>query len=395
MKVIISGGELFNKGAQSMTLSVVSEVRKRYPKAEIALLSAPDARRDEGELKGYRFAILPWDLRMKLRKFPLLNLFIKNKYFTSEQENEMWKQVKNADLAIDVSGFCLSSQFGKARIVDYLTNLYFFKKFGIKTILFPQSFGPFEFEGPLSSVLVHFIKKLMSYPVKIFAREVDGQKHLNSLGIENNVSVALDTVLQTSKLQDELVFNGSQNNELPVLTKDSVCIVPNQKVYVKNKGNALPELYRSIIDKLLAANKTVYLLRHSFEDLDIIKQLKAMYADNDSVVALENDFNSLELTAIINQSQFLIASRYHAVVHAYKCQKPCLVLGWAIKYQELTHHFGQQQYCFDVRENMATENIISSLQNLIENVELESKNIADNAQRLKLGTLFDEAFSID
>ncbi|BDX07651.1 polysaccharide pyruvyl transferase family protein [Planctobacterium marinum] len=394
MKVIISGGELFNKGAQSMTLSVVSEVRKRYPDAEIALLSAPDARRSATELQSYRFSVLPWDLRMKLRKFPLAGLFIKNKYFSAEQEKRMWQTVEQADLAIDVSGFCLSSQFGTARIVDYLTNLFFFKKSGVKTVLFPQSFGPFAFQGKFAGLLIRYTKKLMQYPDKIFAREVDGQKHLKLLGIEKNVSVALDTVLQTSKLENELVFNDIPQNKLPELANNSVCIVPNQKVYVKNKGNSLTALYQGLIEQLLAAGKTVYLLRHSFEDLDIITQLKALFADDDRVVTLGNDFNALELTAIINQSQFLIASRYHAVVHAYKCRKPCLVLGWAVKYQELTQHFEQQQYCFDVRENMAVEQIDKALAFLLEHYQAESDKLNTCAQRLKLGTLFDEAFSV-
>lgn len=394
MKVIISGGELFNKGAQSMTLSVVSEVRKRYPDADINLLSAPDARRSEKELNTYRFSVLPWDLRMKLRHLPFVKLVIKNKYFSSEQEQEMWRTVSNADLAIDVSGFCLSSQFGTSRIIDYVSNLYFFKKLGIKTVLFPQSFGPFDFQGALSVFLKRSIRKYLAHPVRIFARETDGQNHLKRLGIEKNVSVALDTVLQTSKLHNELVFNSLPDSDLPVLPENSVCIVPNQKVYVKNQDNSLTDLYRNIIDELLARGKQVYLLRHSYEDLSIVRQLKSLYAEDHRVVALEKDFNALQLTSIINQSQFLVASRYHAVVHAYKCRKPCLVLGWAVKYQELTNHFGQQRYCFDVREKMAFDSIISALGLMALNFSDESTKIAKNAEKLQLGSLFDEAFSV-
>lgn len=392
MKVIISGGELFNKGAQSMTLSVVSEVRKRYPNADIALLSAPDARRTTEELSQYRFSVLPWDTRMKLRKLPLLGMVFKNKYFSDEQEQQMWSVVSDADLAIDVSGFCLSSQFGYGRIVDYLTNLYFFKKFNIKTVLFPQSFGPFDFKGALAGVAKRYISSLMRYPHKVFARENDGKNHLARLGISDNVSTALDTVLQTSKLEHDLVFNHINKVPMPEIENNSICIVPNQKVFLKNEGNSLPEIYKSIIESGLSAGKRVYLLRHSFEDLSIVRQLKAMFPDNDNVVSLEEDFNALQLTDIINQVDFLIASRYHAVVHAYKCRKPCLVLGWAVKYVELTGHFEQSQYCFDVRSALGQEAILAAMQNLFANHLNESALIEERSQSLALGSLFDEAF---
>lgn len=394
MKVIISGGELFNKGAQSMTLSVVSEVRKRFPEAEISLLSAPDARRSEQELGQYKFNVLPWDLRMKLRKLPLAGLVFKNKYFSEGQEKAMWQAVQEADLAIDVSGFCLSSQFGKARIIDYLTNLYFFKKFQIKTLLFPQSFGPFNFQGAFAGILKRYIRKLMTYPTKVYVRESDGKKHLADMGLVQNVTQALDTVLQTSKLENELVFNQLNASAVPEIADNAVCIVPNQKVYVKNEGNSLADIYRRLIETGLAGGKTIYLLRHSFEDLKIVRDLKAMFADEPRVIALEDDFNALQLTQIIDQMDFLIASRYHAVVHAYKCKKPCLVLGWAVKYIELTGHFEQSQYCFDVRDALGQDAILSAMDKLLEEFAAESDRIAENKQKLGLGQLFDEAFSV-
>lgn len=394
MNILITGGELFNKGAQSMTFSVVGEINKRYPEAKIYLLSARDARRPEEELSQYKFEILPWDLRMKLRRIPLVSIFIKNKFFDSGNEQRMWNIIATADAVIDISGFCLSSQFGKSRIVDYLSNLYFFKKYQINTVLFPQSFGPFDFTGLGSNIITKMIKRYLAFPKRIYPREVDGVNHLAMLGVQDNVAHSLDTVLHTTDFKPETVFQSQLTNPVPDIETNAVGIVPNQKTFVKNKGNSLMDLYKSTINQLLDSGKTVYLLRHSHEDLSIVEDIKKQFHDNDKVIALTADYSALELTSIIQHFQFMIASRYHAVVHAYKCAVPCLVLGWAVKYQELTQQFEQKKFCFDVRGELPLKEIETSISRLIDDFETERKVLEKRKQDLKLGHLFDEAFDI-
>ena len=47
--IIVTGGELFNKGAQAMTFIAVSELRRRFPNHEIFLLSEMDFARPQAE----------------------------------------------------------------------------------------------------------------------------------------------------------------------------------------------------------------------------------------------------------------------------------------------------------------------------------------------------------
>ena len=47
--ILINGGGLSNKGAQSMTFVKVNEIRNRYPDKEIILLSDKDYKRGEEE----------------------------------------------------------------------------------------------------------------------------------------------------------------------------------------------------------------------------------------------------------------------------------------------------------------------------------------------------------
>ena len=58
--VLITGGELQNKGAQAMTFITVSEVKKRFPDRKIVLLSTVDYKRTAEEKDNYAFDILPF-----------------------------------------------------------------------------------------------------------------------------------------------------------------------------------------------------------------------------------------------------------------------------------------------------------------------------------------------
>ena len=103
--ILITGGELFNKGAQSMVLTTVNELRMRCENADIFLLSAPDCRRDPTELNQFAFKVLPWDFRMKIRGFRPLRFIVGNKHFDSQLEDEMWSVIRKADLVVDVINF--------------------------------------------------------------------------------------------------------------------------------------------------------------------------------------------------------------------------------------------------------------------------------------------------
>ena len=58
--IIITGGELFNKGAQAMTFVAVNELRRLFPEHEIFLLSEMDYARPEHEKMGYNFRFMGW-----------------------------------------------------------------------------------------------------------------------------------------------------------------------------------------------------------------------------------------------------------------------------------------------------------------------------------------------
>ena len=389
-QVVITGGELFNKGAQAMVFAVVSEVKTRFPDAQVTLMSSADFIRSGDEKARYQFDILPWDIRLKLRRLPLVKSIIKRKHFSEEDEQQALARFSTTDLVIDVSGYGLSSVFSKTRVLNYLFDLYLAKKMDRKMVLMPQSFGPFHFSFGLNTLFKGVLKSLMSHPIKVFAREQDGYKLMTSFRKNLHLSQSPDLVIQSEPPKEQHIFSKvSHSNEVAV-NVNSVAIIPNEKIFKHNAQNDLYQTYQVLITLLLEQGKSVYLLRHSYEDLKICKKIKANFADKDNVILNEADMNAYELAQLIERMDFIVASRYHAVVHAYRDGIPALVLGWAVKYLELMKKFEQQQYCLDVRTDISEQMLKSLLESLCQNSAKESDTILACLSDVKAVNVFND-----
>lgn len=394
--VVIVGGELHNKGAQAMTFTVVDEIKKKFPNKDVALFAATYSERDEIEEKKLNFKVLPWYIRVKMKilGFPwsfkvgatdYFKYLIRGTRISNDQFTEINEILRNADLMVDVSGYALSSQRGYVASLSYLYNIVIAKKFEIPMVLYPQSFGPFNYSKVDEKKLFPLMSQYLKYPQKIYAREYDGIKHLENFNL-NNVEKCFDSVLQNkNELTMGNIYNLDKirlNNEAVKIKKSAVAIIPNQKIMVH--GNELEQFhfYKKIINRLIELNKKVYLIRHSYEDLIICRKIKSEFQNEKRVVLLEDDLSCIQIEQLLSSFDFLIASRYHSIIHAYKNFVPTLVFGWAIKYQELLSHFEQEKYLFDVRTEQDEAEIINRLNEMLDNYEEESEVIRRKMAKL-------------
>jgi colanic acid/amylovoran biosynthesis protein len=390
VQVVITGGELFNKGAQAMVFAVVSEVKTRFPDAQVTLLSTTDFNRSDDEKARYQFQILPWDIRLKLRRLPIIKWLIERKHFSDHDERLALESFSNADWVIDVSGYGLASVFSKIRVLNYLFDLYLAKKMNRQMALMPQSFGPFNFGFGINILFNWALKSLIQHPAKTFAREQDGFELMKPYRKGKHLALSPDMVIQSEPPKEHHIFAQKNQSNDVVVEDNAVAIIPNEKIFKHNAQNDLHETYNALVNMLLNHGKAVYLLRHSYEDLKICKKIKANFADNDKVILNEADMNAYELAQFIERMDFVVASRYHAVVHAYRDGVPALVLGWAVKYVELMKKFQQQQYCLDVRTNISEEMFKGPLEALCQHSVKESETIRQCLDNVKEINVFNE-----
>jgi colanic acid/amylovoran biosynthesis protein len=118
-------------------------------------------------------------------------------------------------------------------------------------------------------------------------------------------------------------------------------------------------------------NKTVYILRHS-DDLQMCRDIFDMFKNDQNVHLLEDNMNCFAYSSFIQQFDFVIASRFHAIVHAYKQKVPAIILGWASKYNDLAVYFKQEKYVFDISDKDKSEKIVDAVIELSMNYRSEA-----------------------
>ncbi|GEK91055.1 polysaccharide pyruvyl transferase family protein [Alkalibacterium kapii] len=382
--VFISGGELFNKGAQAMTFIAVDQMKRRFPDAEIVLLSTSDYKRSEEEKSTYRFTILPFSTGWIYdyisgpisSAYKLKNLVKKPAKSQYQNEKEKIGKMLNDVVAwIDISGYALSSQFTANRSLDFLLRILTAKNYGIKMAIMPQSFGPFSYKGKNKVLIDYLMKKTMPYPVKIYAREQEGYDILtNELGLKN-VERTYDMVLMSKELDLTNVYK-----ELPEFpsyedVESAIGIVPNEENFKHGKSEDVYAAYKYAIETALKHDKSVYILRHSHNDKEVCQNIKNMFKQEE-VILLDKDISSLEFDILVEKLDFIIGSRFHSIVHSYKNHVPCIAIGWATKYHELLKLFGQYDYMFDVRESLDKDKLNAAVVKLLNEYENESKVIS-------------------
>jgi len=383
--VLIVGGELFNKGAQAMTFALIQEIKRRYSDKEIILLSTDDYKRKQSEKELYGFRILPWNRKMVFSLAfyggGILCKFLPGAQYINETK-ELRKILKDTDVIYDINGYALSSQFGSQMSYLYLLNIKIAKKNNIKMYLLPQSFGPFNYDGIHNYLLNRLIKKYMKYPIKVFAREKDGIKCLENK-ISNNLVKSYDLVLHTSEPDEKLIYKKSNNDQYIKIIDNSIAIVPNMQTIRHGSKIKLFKLYYEIINTLLEQNMNIYLISHSYEDTQLCKEIKENYKSINKVVLIDKELSCFQYNKIVSKFNFIISSRYHAIIHAYKKGTPAIVFGWAIKYKELLETFEQSKFLFDVRDSINLESVIDSIEDMNKNLSFYKSTIIKHYNKIR------------
>lgn len=385
-KIVITGGELQNKGAQSMVFICVSELRKRFPNHEIFVMS--DFYMDFEQEKIFCFSIRKFGTVVDvIRKNNLKqNIYYMLKGYDKKENDKQKEFFRDVDLMIDISGYGLGDAWNKYEIEHYLYRIECAKYFGIKVYLMPQSFGPFK---TFDKSLLKRTKKALEYVNIIYAREQQGYDLLLDNFNLKNVKIFYDLVLNNKSIDLDSVYKNVPMVCDINIKSNSIAIIPNAQNSKVCSEKVLLEAYKLMIDKFIAYGKNVYILRHSNMDIDICEKIFKMFHNN-NLFLIEQELSCVEFSNIVNKFDFIVASRFHSVVHSYKNAVPCLTMGWAVKYLELHKLFHQEKYCFDVRDNLDMSKLLNVAEDLLTTYSKESNLILNKLNEVQKYNVFDD-----
>ena len=235
------------------------------------------------------------------------------------------------------------------------------------------------------------MKDWLSKAEIICAREQIGKQMLEEkYGLEN-VKYMPDIVLQNKEYNlDSIYDNAPQIRTLDVKER-SVALIPNKHI-TKMKVNDSYQIWEEIIRQLLKREYHVYLLVHSQDDVEVIKNLKEKFKDCENVILVQEDFSCIEYDLLVSKFDYLIASRYHSIVHAYRRSVPCIVLGWADKYEVLLGDMNQLSYMFDMRKEISMEKVCQAMDDMEAKREENAKIIGEKVKKIQEESIFDRLF---
>lgn len=397
--ILIVGANFTNKGAQSMLFVTIDEIKKRIKDCEIYFA---DTTLFDKEYYAFRQLYYSGDAEIialkDSRYFPIyFKCVIKDTIrFLAGKHNNLWrfldagKLAPFIDLMIDISGFSLGDRWKEGTNQFYLNHIRLARKYKIPIYLMPQSFGPFNYPPELAYIR-NEIKDLMSYPKLVFAREKEGYELLCSEFALKNIRRSTDLVLQNNGINIENIYQKKVELNIPSINSvHAVGIVPNKQCFNRGDKERISEIYFAIISELLQQNKKIYILAHSKQDKEICRIIADMFTSNAHVYLLTNDFTCLEYDDLVKKFEFIVCSRYHGIVHAYRNYIPCVTLGWAVKYKELAECVGQLDYEFDItQEDCTKENIIEAIRKLIKRLPYEKAVLKQKVEEIQKNNCFD------
>ena len=383
--VIIAGASIDNLGAESMTCIAIKIAEKLVPNAKIILASTDKAGMQK-KVK-YKVCLYRFPNSLECHKNNLIgNILCET---LNAPDDEYYRYIlPNTKYILDISGYSFTSKFGIDNIYEYLNRVYIAKCYKIKMLILPQSFGPLDFTGIKEHMIMDFlIHHIMQYPQIIFAREKTGYRCMRQY-VKRNLKYCPDLVLTWKSEIDYSVLRRDiawkQKNVIfdTVSGKRKVAIIPNQKIMEKTLyGNKYIQILKDTIVALEEKNVQVYIVIHCGLDKEICDAL--CHIMRKFVITIDcTEYGATMYDQIIDKFDFVIASRYHAIVHAYRHMIPAVALGWADKYNELLETLDQTQFLLDCREGLERENVLKVVETMLKDYRTVKEKLTQNMKEL-------------
>ena len=326
MKILLSGVETNNKGAELMLYAILQEIERKYPDAEV-FIPKDRVSQDLDYVKtplNFKFC----NYRLIDRGFSIFHVNGILRRLKLPQIAPQLSLPSNINYFIDGSGFAFSDQWklSDTMVDNWHSLLKKLRGQGCKIIFLPQAFGPAELPNTKKVFSV-----LNKYADVIMPREKVSFNYIDKSGVVDMKKVKMFTDF-TSLVECVIP-------ERLAHLKNGIAIIPNLRMIDKGaiSRDDYKKLLSSIVDLGKATGHLVYLLNHEGKgDEQLAYELQKDLGDIEVVTGL----NALEVKGLISSAYLLITSRFHGVASALNSCVPCLATSWSHKYKELFADYG-------------------------------------------------------
>jgi len=400
----IIGGTIWgNRGAESMLVTTIHQVREYFPEANFFVYSYYPAK-DRILVSDPQIQILDGrPLQLGLLHLPLSVIYALLRRLPGFRNikipNPGLEKLKRCSVLLDIGGITFTD--GRELFLLYnVCSILPAMVLEIPVIKLAQALGPFK--NPVNRL---FSKLLLPGCKHIFARGESTAKHLIELGLSDSQwTLSSDIAFlfnEEASLSDENPQKTSitidRINAYVAANYPMVAISPSSLVFKKCQSQDI-DYIGAIINVLRSAPKdTRFILlpnatRESVESTrnnDIIviqKILQRLGKLNDAsiqdmVIPIDFDLNTAGIREILKFVDINITSRFHSMIASLSLGLPTIVLGWSHKYQEILAEFECQDYVLDYRD--IDEDLCGILNTLLDDSDRVRKKIRNHLKDIQ------------
>lgn len=332
--VCVTGGGFSNKGAEAMLLTVVQALRDRLPTVRICIPVSNKIAQQKANDNGLIpvGSTNPSPISRTAAKVRRLCMYYRSHAF------------------IDVGGYAFGDPFGEKTVLARVSDFRHCVRFKRPLFFMPQAWGPFS-----CAVIAEATRHAIEMATVSYVRDrVSAQAVEMLVGKDNpKVRFAYDIAWL---FQGEDLFVGRRLIETSGLARNghpiTIGLTPNVRVYERSEGVETDNVYIRFLSEMiehlcLNHHARVILIGHDLrensrqnDDRNLCEYIRSLLRPGLPVGNINTVLTAAEIKSVIGNCDFIIASRYHALIAALSQKIPVAAIGWAHKYQELLNDVG-------------------------------------------------------
>ncbi len=370
MNILIINAHWFNRGDEAAIRSMLIELKKFYPDANMRIQFAlTQMRSEEDNVEGAKVI----DCFPRNREVINSMIFVLSKGLICYGKNlkKYVENVKWADIVLHAPGGPSLSDVYVKDEPKYLSRLAIAKVLKKPYIFYAPSMGPFH--NKLMNVLRKYV---LNSAKEIVLREAISQKYLNELSLKKKSLVTLDSAFQAKIDEDyyERIFN--EDSELVEFFNTDkkiigITITPlsGNPAYQADKSlkNRILDSFQHLVLKLEEDGYKIIFIPQLFGKSNDYDYMKKCAVGNNSYV-MKPSYDCFFQQYIIGKLYMVFGMRYHSNIFSAKMGTPFISISYEQKMKGFMEIAELNDLCMDIKD-LSFEKLIEKYQLLVENYD--------------------------
>jgi polysaccharide pyruvyl transferase WcaK-like protein len=255
--------------------------------------------------------------------------------------------LEHSELLVDLSGI----SFSDGRRIELVYNIACVLPailMGKRVVKYSQAMGPFKTRVNRTAA-----RALLPRLALCIARGRISAGHLKELGL-TNVEICADAAFSmAARHTDDAAQHLSASEWSDSRRVIGIAVSSVVRAYCTRRGIEYMPILAGFSDKAIEHGYAVRLIAHSVresqtggrtDDVDACRSVHTLVKRKERCQLVVEDLSPSTLRMIIGGCDFVIASRFHAMVSALATGVPTIVTGWGHKYREVLEMFDLEEW---------------------------------------------------